>query len=99
MLQVGDIVKVVDVGEQYSTYFDFFKENHIEQYLKFYGEYKTKGEEYWKWINSGVKTTNFYEIQIIGKHRDDKVSIAVISTLDYSEVFLIGIKGIKKVKE
>ncbi|MDE7104969.1 MAG: hypothetical protein K2O36_03720 [Ruminococcus sp.] len=100
MLQVGDIVKVVNNGKTYTTYCKFFRVYNIENYLNFYTWYKV-GEDISKCAEIDLPPNGSkYEVQYIAKHhRYNDKTLVVISTLDYDEVFLIGIAGIEKVNE
>lgn len=85
MFKVGDIVKIINPGETYSTYETWIDE-HCGQYKKFFelGERPTKNE--------------CGEIKYIGYHNVfHKKTLVAIQMITSNQVYIIGIKGLEKV--
>ena len=85
MFKVGDIVKIINPGETYSTYETWIDE-HCEQYKKFFelGERPTKNE--------------CGEIKYIGYHNVfNNNTLVAIQMITSNQVYIIGIKGLEKV--
>lgn len=87
-LKVGDIVKIIDNGCSYTTYGDFM--------LK----YGSKEDCcYWKYNEIPKENDVLYEIICIENHcdREEKLAIVRSRTDYYEQVYIMGIKGLKKV--
>lgn len=85
MFKVGDIVKIIDPGETYSTYETWIDE-HCEQYKKFFelGKRPTKNE--------------CGEIKYIGYHNVfNNNTLVAIQMITSNQVYIIGIEGLEKV--
>lgn len=84
--KVGDKVKVIDKGKQYSTYSDFIK-NKLPKRLKDfkYGEIVPCDEE--------------YKVVFVEKREDDNEYICVIEDLNTKQIFMIQDIGVELIKE
>lgn len=85
MFKVGDIVKIINPGETYSTYETWIDE-HCGQYKKFFelGERPTKNE------CGKIKYIGYHNVF----HNKTLVAIQMITS---NQVYIIGIKGLEKV--
>lgn len=84
--KVGDKVRVIDKGKQYSTYRDFIK-NKLPKRLKDfkYGEVVPCDEE--------------YKVVFVEKREDDNEYICVIEDLNTKQIFMIQDIGVELIKE
>lgn len=93
-IQVNDFVEIVDVGQLYSTYFSWFKENNVD--IDIAARYTYSRE-------SNPSTCGYYRVLAIGKHNEDnnRIMYAITKEEDYvhgpSPVYLIDNRGIKKI--
>ena len=85
--RIRQLVVVVDRGESYTTYIDFFKENHISS-----TGYKCK-------YNNSPLNGKTYKIIAKGIHSDITLKIYVIKNKETKQIYLIGEKGIKDLKQ
>lgn len=85
MFKVGDIVKIINPGETYSTYETWIDE-HCGQYKKFFelGERPTKNE------CGKIKYIGYHNVF----HNKTLVAIQMITS---NQVFVIGVNGLEKV--
>lgn len=86
-IKVGDIVEVVNTGNSYTTYSDWFKENEPDIGLRYaFGQTVPEGTGY----------------KVIAKHPHNKRSKDILYAISkgssYSSVYLVGERAIKKVK-
>lgn len=94
-IKVGDKVKVVDWGQRYSEYTDFFEEHEYDFLNKAcisLGDIASYG-----FGRKGSIDNYTFEVLYIGKHHNDIDMIAFIKAVDeYDKVhtFLVGIKGL-----
>lgn len=94
-IQVNDFVELVDVGEIYSTYFAWFKENNVDVDIAARYAYAREGKP---------STCGYYRVLAIGKHIDDDSATmyAITKEEDYirsaSPVYLINNRGIRRVQ-
>ena len=91
-IEVGDKVKIVDVGKSYSTYCSWFKENNVD--VDIVARY-----QYGRFLES-VSHVEEMEFKVLakGEHEsEDKMLYAIESP--GCGVYLIGEDGIKKVTE
>ena len=94
-IEVGDFVELVDVGQLYSTYFAWFKENNVD--IDIASRYAYARE-------NNPSTYGYYRVLAVGKHiDDDNVTIYAITkeedyVQDASPVYLINDRGVKKVQ-
>ena len=94
-IQVNDFVELVDVGQLYSTYFAWFKENNVDVDIAARYAYAREGNP---------STCGYYRVLAIGKHIDDDnmVMYAITKEEDFvhgaSPVYLINNRGIRKVQ-
>lgn len=94
-IKVNDFVELVDVGQLYSTYFAWFKENNVDVDIAARYAYAREGNP---------STCGYYRVLAIGKHIDDDsmAMYAITKEEDYvhgtSPVYLINNRGIKKVQ-
>lgn len=84
-IKIGDMVVVINCGECYSTYTSWFEENNCEQFESHYV--------------SGTSLINSMKLKVvaIGKPSYDKYPILAVQNQETTQVFLIGLKGVKKV--
>lgn len=94
-IKVNDFVELVDVGQLYSTYFAWFKENNVD--VDIAARYAYARE-------SNPSTCGYYRVLAVGKHIDDD-SMAIYAITkeegyiqDASPVYLINNRGIRKVQ-
>ena len=93
-IKVNDFVELVDVGQLYSTYFAWFKENNVD--IDIAARYAYVRESY-------PSTCGYYRVLAIGKHiEDDSITIYAIAEeedyiQDVSPVYLVNNRGIKKI--
>lgn len=113
-IKVGDIVKVTDWGELYSTYWDFF-DKMKDELLKCNKLTLSDIARYGKSVND-IRTSDSYskalldcdyEVILIGAHHyDEHKKLAIIKQCevidmfdDYSHIYIVGINGLStKVK-
>lgn len=84
-IKVGDDVAIVNAGELYSTYYDFFEENDLS--LNIAARYAFRGE---------ASTMFKHRVIYIGKHTKDGEDVYVIENKLNKTIYLIGGKGIVK---
>ena len=82
-LKVGDIVRVVDKGEQYSCYLSFFEENKFTKYIN---QFIKRGE---------IKNGEIAEIKAIGKHSRGNDLYVIEAD---NKIYLFPKDGLEKVK-
>lgn len=81
---VGDTVKVVDVGRQYDTYDTWSGLHGYKQNFV---------------TCSSVSNVDHYKVLVIKKHdTDNRKTVALIQNPKTTQVFMIGIEGLKKVE-
>lgn len=85
----GDTVKILDIGKFYPTYRDFFFENNLS--VSWFKRWKkgcvTRGEK------------NRFKVLYIGSHSlRQETKVAVIESIKDKSIYLIDIRGVKKVK-
>ena len=94
-IKVNDFVELIDVGQLYSTYFAWFKENNVDIDIAARYAYAREGNP---------STCGYYRVLAIGKHiNDDSMTMyAITKEEDYiqgaSPVYLINNRGIRKVQ-
>ena len=94
-IQVNDFVELVDVGQLYSTYFTWFKENNVD--IDVAARYVYARE-------SNPSTCGDYRVLAVGKHiDDDSMAIYAITKEEgyiqgASPVYLVNDRGIRKVQ-
>ena len=94
-IKVNDFVELVNVGQLYSTYFAWFKENNVDVDIAARYAYAREGNP---------STYGYYRVLAVGKHiDDDSMAIYAIAKdegylLGASPVYLINNRGIKKVQ-
>jgi hypothetical protein len=80
---VGEIVKVVDIGDTYSHYINWFKENGLADLLKVF-------------VREGIPTANKkYKVVARGRHSWNGDVLYAIEDYKTKEVYLIGEKGLE----
>jgi hypothetical protein len=91
--EIGDRVRVVDPGEGYTTYADFFDYNGIPVVAAARYSYSRSVDQYEDWRNTE------YIVQYIGKHENCNDTLYVIGVdTDWSPLYLIGEGGLKEVR-
>lgn len=94
-IKVNDFVELVDVGQLYSTYFTWFKENNVDVDIAARYAYAREGNP---------STCGHYRVLAIGKHNDDDdvTMYAITKGEGYvngaGPVYLVNNRGIKKVQ-
>ena len=91
---VGDTVKVINCGNAYTTYENWFKEQHL-------GEYYTTRYAYGINPNDINKSNTVYKVVKRGIHHCGDDNLYLIQRCDdrYEPMFLIGEVGLKSVKD
>lgn len=93
LIKVGDIVRIADCGQLYTTYVSWFKENKVD--IDIAARYAYANE-----TNPSMQVD--YVVVAMGKHKDTGVNIyAIEQKNEYfyggNPVYLIGGRGIRKV--
>lgn len=96
MINVGDIVKVKDWGESYSSAMDWFLNNHIDNQLMIRYSYGNSRNYDIYNSNTGKKDTFEYEVLAVA---DDKALIAEPSNYNNTQAFLVRIEALINIKE
>lgn len=85
MFKIGDKVRVINNGAQYFSYLDFFKENGIDEFLKFYKK-------------ESIHNGDVGIIEFIGTYIDYKGEIIVVLNLG-DAIYLVAHDGLELVEE
>lgn len=91
-IQVGDMVKAVNLGETYPNYWSFFKEHNLGEILL---------DNIYNYNEVTIPQGSIAKVLFIGKHkRRGAGMVAVIKTgKDHTSfIHLINLEGIKRVK-
>lgn len=93
LIKVGDIVRISDCGQLYTTYVSWFKENKVD--IDIAARYAYANE-----TNPSMQVD--YVVVAVGKHKDTGVNIYAIEQKNEAiyggnPVYLIGGRGIRKV--
>lgn len=93
-IKVGDLVELVDAGQLYTTYPSWFKENNVD--IDIAAKYAYANE-------NSPSTKTYYYILATGKHHTSNIAMYAIvqkneTTFGGNPVYLIGERGIKKVR-
>jgi hypothetical protein len=84
---VGEIVKVVDIGHTYVSYIDWFKENGLADLLKVF-------------VREGIPTANKkYKVVARGRHSRNGDVLYAIEDFDTKRVYLLGESGLESVNK
>ena len=84
--KAGDIIKVIDAGKRYSTYFDWFDETNN-------GELKSRFADQFEPLRNDDKL----KVVAVGKHGMTSEILYACEDIDGS-IFLIGSDGVEKIK-
>lgn len=88
-IKVGDFVKVIDNGKQYTTYCDIFNKSTLSK--AFISRFA---------LGENIDTEYEYEVLEIIQDDTQDVSIAVLtSNKKYGKIYLVDTKGLKATKE
>ena len=97
MINVGDIVKVKDCGESYSSAMDWFLNNHIDNQLMIRYAYGDSRKYDLYNSDTGKKDTFEYEVLAVA---DDKALIAEPSNYyNATRAFLVRTEALINIKE
>ena len=96
MINVGDIVKVKDWGESYSSAMDWFLNNHIDNQLMIRYAYGDSSNYDIYNSDTGKKDTFEYEVLAVA---NDKALIAESSHYGNTRAFLVRTEALINIKE
>ena len=90
LIKVGDFVKVVDEGDQYSNYCDIFNKSTLSK--AFISRFA---------LGESINTECEYEVLEIIQHEEEENTLIAVLTSNkiYGKLYLVGTKGLKATKE